>query len=434
MKTRIFRVLVCFALVCALLVGVCVPAHSSVLVATTATVLVKDVVIPTLIALGIALAVNEADERGVFDDVATRASVAMREAGYAVNGFIDVVVDAGHSFVQSDFIMALRDWLYDSETLSVPYGAHKAAAGFTFSNGERVYPASPYLSFVVSYQNNYGQNCLYEFILLTSRCDVFLDDWTSTIALSSVVVDNVRYYYYAKNSQNVSDISSAEISLGKLSSSSGIVSGVITAYLSGAYAPTAAEGLTLADRVATPEITEEEILEVVWIDPRIWELIPDGDGDGGDGGDEPEKQQFWPVSVPGNSDWLTSTMTQDQAQSGVTDLQPDSNGDSGTDTDSGSDSGSNTTPPSSSDYSMDLTAFFPFCLPFDIYEFFSLLAADPVAPVFEWVIPVPQADAQFPIRIDLSAWDTVAALFRTFELLAFIVGLAIMTRDKFLRG
>ena len=85
-------------------------------------------------------------------------------------------------------------------------------------------------------------------------------------------------------------------------------------------------------------------------------------------------------------------------------------------------------------YGLSLTEFFPFCIPFDIYEFLSALAAEPEAPVFEWVIPVPQMDKNFSVRVDLSAWNDVAALFRKLELLAFIIGLAYVSREKFLRG
>ena len=86
------------------------------------------------------------------------------------------------------------------------------------------------------------------------------------------------------------------------------------------------------------------------------------------------------------------------------------------------------------DFKLDLTGFFPFCLPYDIYEFLSILAADPVAPVFTWEIAVPQLGRTFEIEVDLSTWDDVAGLFRKLELLAFIVGLAYVTREKYIRG
>lgn len=76
---------------------------------------------------------------------------------------------------------------------------------------------------------------------------------------------------------------------------------------------------------------------------------------------------------------------------------------------------------------------FPFCIPFDIYAFFECLAADPVAPSFTWRFYVPGICDE-EIEIDLSDFDSVAQIVRTMELLAFIVGLALVTRNRFLRG
>lgn len=76
---------------------------------------------------------------------------------------------------------------------------------------------------------------------------------------------------------------------------------------------------------------------------------------------------------------------------------------------------------------------FPFCIPFDIYDFFECLAADPVAPVVNWRFYVPGICDE-TITLDLSQFNTVAQIVRTMELLAFIVGLALVTREKFLRG
>lgn len=76
---------------------------------------------------------------------------------------------------------------------------------------------------------------------------------------------------------------------------------------------------------------------------------------------------------------------------------------------------------------------FPFCIPFDIYAFFECLAADPVAPSFMWRFYIPGICDE-ELEIDLSAFDSAARILRTMELLLFIVGLAFVTRDKFLRG
>ena len=82
-------------------------------------------------------------------------------------------------------------------------------------------------------------------------------------------------------------------------------------------------------------------------------------------------------------------------------------------------------------FMLDLKDFFPFCIPFDLYEFFSLLCAEPTAPVFHWEIQ-DLAGNPYSIDIDLSAWDGFATLFRYMELLVFIIGLAMASR-KFIK-
>lgn len=79
-------------------------------------------------------------------------------------------------------------------------------------------------------------------------------------------------------------------------------------------------------------------------------------------------------------------------------------------------------------FTLDLSDYFPFCIPFDLYDFFTCLNADPVAPVIEWFVPLP-GGGKYPLRIDLSAYDDVAQLLRRLQLLLFCVGLAFKTRD-----
>ena len=85
-------------------------------------------------------------------------------------------------------------------------------------------------------------------------------------------------------------------------------------------------------------------------------------------------------------------------------------------------------------YSLALSEFFPFCLPYDMYNFMTILRATPQAPVFTWPIKAPAIGLDYEIKIDLSPWDDVAALFRKMELLAFAFGLAYVSRDKFVRS
>ena len=82
-------------------------------------------------------------------------------------------------------------------------------------------------------------------------------------------------------------------------------------------------------------------------------------------------------------------------------------------------------------YALNLTDFFPFCIPFDIYDFFSALIAAPEAPQFHWEIQ-DLSGRSYSIDIDLSCWDSLAATFRSMQLALFIVGLAVASR-KFIK-
>lgn len=80
---------------------------------------------------------------------------------------------------------------------------------------------------------------------------------------------------------------------------------------------------------------------------------------------------------------------------------------------------------------------FPFCIPFDIYDFLSALAADPVAPSFTAELAFPEAvgGSQYvELDFDTPTFNQLASILRTMELLAFIVGLALLTRSMFIRG
>ena len=114
---------------------------------------------------------------------------------------------------------------------------------------------------------------------------------------------------------------------------------------------------------------------------------------------------------------------------------PGTNPGTGTDPGGGSgsegNSGSSTPPESMQPFMLDLKDFFPFCIPFDLYKFFSLLCAEPEAPVFTWVVQDLGGNS-YPITVDLSKWDNFAALFRKLQLFVFIIGLAMSSR-KFIK-
>lgn len=84
-------------------------------------------------------------------------------------------------------------------------------------------------------------------------------------------------------------------------------------------------------------------------------------------------------------------------------------------------------------YTLNLARFFPFCIPFDVYDFVSVFNATPQAPVIIWKFP--NGDGSFTDQtLDFSIFDPVARVFRTCELIAFCVGLAMVTRSMFIRG
>lgn len=75
----------------------------------------------------------------------------------------------------------------------------------------------------------------------------------------------------------------------------------------------------------------------------------------------------------------------------------------------------------------DIRGVFPFCIPFDLYEIVKVLNVEGrKAPHITFTFPVGDG---WEIDVDLSAYDSVAALLRTLELLVFIVGLAVATRS-----
>ena len=74
--------------------------------------------------------------------------------------------------------------------------------------------------------------------------------------------------------------------------------------------------------------------------------------------------------------------------------------------------------------------FFPFCIPFDLALMIQALCADPVAPRFTFATAF--LGQTYSVDIDLSAWNSVAAMVRNMVIAIYVVGLAVATR-KFIR-
>ena len=90
--------------------------------------------------------------------------------------------------------------------------------------------------------------------------------------------------------------------------------------------------------------------------------------------------------------------------------------------------------PSLSKYKLPLFDFFPFCLPYDAYQFLTMLDVTPVAPVFQ-VDTTPlfshtrffHASDGYKITLDLTKYEEVFQILRAGECLAIVVGLCLIS-------
>lgn len=78
-------------------------------------------------------------------------------------------------------------------------------------------------------------------------------------------------------------------------------------------------------------------------------------------------------------------------------------------------------------YTIDLRDFFPFCIPFDLWDMLNLLESAPAPVSVEWQFDFGQL-GEYQMEINLEEWNSVAQTLRTMELLAFCFGLAMLTK------
>lgn len=82
-----------------------------------------------------------------------------------------------------------------------------------------------------------------------------------------------------------------------------------------------------------------------------------------------------------------------------------------------------------------ITTKFPFSLPFDVYNVFNILSADPVAPQFEIPIDMTTIGGEiYTIDIDLSEYDFIANIVRWLLYGIFLIGLILLTNRLIGRG
>lgn len=75
----------------------------------------------------------------------------------------------------------------------------------------------------------------------------------------------------------------------------------------------------------------------------------------------------------------------------------------------------------------DLKKQFPFCIPFDLIDCVKMFSADAKAPKWEFDIYIKPIKYHWILTIDMSDYETLVKLFKTGQVILFIVGLAILT-------
>lgn len=94
-------------------------------------------------------------------------------------------------------------------------------------------------------------------------------------------------------------------------------------------------------------------------------------------------------------------------------------------------------------YTTDLKKIFPFCIPFDLVHLIQAFEAEPEAPVFEFPFDLELEnpwtgkkilDYHHTFKLDMSDYEPVIKIFRIFEIIFFIIGLLMITRQQMIKG
>lgn len=356
----------------------------------------------------------------------------------------------GMTYAKRDIIEKIKDWLFTSNTIksvdltcsvshSCPWWKLTAINHeFTIESSVPTVPIAVICQYVHPSAGTYFSSTVY--LVSSSNFTAVIDG--KQVHFSSI--NSFSYGYYYPISSSSSSASTYEKYypdyLAMLPSFKFVFDGPLPSATDvldmipelGSLSYIYPDGITISDVV--PKVDEDIIITFPdW--KELEKQVQEGEG-GSEDPSEPTNPPdtpyvpYWPIWSPqfSNPDATLDEVTQEDVWNKGADPSWDP-GNSGGNT--GSSSGS---APSLPEMSIDLRDFFPFCIPFDIYNLVTMFVAEPVAPVFEWEIPVPRLGKSFELEIDLSAWDGIAQLFRTFELIGFIIGLGWITREKILRG
>lgn len=78
---------------------------------------------------------------------------------------------------------------------------------------------------------------------------------------------------------------------------------------------------------------------------------------------------------------------------------------------------------------IDLKKFFPFCIPFDLYNFLVWLNKEPQCPIIELPIVIDMLHINTVLMLDLSDYEALSNILRTFLAVIYTVALMLKTRD-----
>ena len=96
-----------------------------------------------------------------------------------------------------------------------------------------------------------------------------------------------------------------------------------------------------------------------------------------------------------------------------------------------------------SPYKADLREVFPFCIPFDLIHLFKVFDAEPEAPVFKFPLDLELdnpwtgekvVDYHHEFEFDFSDYEDLIKLLRIIQIVAFITGLMMITRQQMIKG
>ena len=417
---------VCIFLVLALLISCTVYPVKAFGVATVSVAL--DAFISAVL-IGLGLMPTPGNDTA-FNQLVTSCKEFLQTASIvAADSIILLSPSTGMTYAKRNIIEKIKDWLFSSKTIAPVVELTSEPVSeitwYTFSDGTRgayynnslpvyadevfFYTGSGYLGYRFLYSGAYFNG--------SANADYSSGVCFRVISNSSTTYDGL--------------LSMGFRYVGSYSS--------LSLYIEKCVAPTLGEtsilvpeGISVSDVV--PKVDEDIIITFPdW--KELEKQVQEGEG-GSEDPSEPTNPPdipyvpYWPIWSPqfSNPDATLDEVTQEVVWNKGADpsWDPDNSGGN-----TGSSSGS---APPLPEMSIDLRDFFPFCIPFDIYNLVTMFVAEPVAPVFEWEIPVPRLGKSFELEIDLSAWDGIAQLFRSFELIGFIIGLGWITREKILRG